>query len=103
MTAAAPPVLFRAATADDVPAVVALLQDDDISRSRDAAAGRPAELSAEDDAAHRAAFAAIEANPHDLLVVGDLDGRVVACAQITLLHQLSRRGGTRGQVESVRV
>jgi GNAT superfamily N-acetyltransferase len=96
----APPLLLRAATADDVPAVVALLQDDEITRSRDAAPGATDE---DAQSAYRAAFAAIEANPDDLLVVGERQGRVVACAQVTLLHHLSRRGGTRGQVESVRV
>lgn len=92
-----PPVRFRPASADDVPAVLALIQDDDIARSREAAPGGDV------PEAYLSAFAAIEANPHDLLVVGERAGRVVACAQVTLLHHLSRRGGTRAQVESVRV
>ena len=78
--------------------MVALIYDDEIAASREAAPGA--------DARRRptsAAFDRIEANPDDLLVVGELDGRVVACAQVTLLHHLSRRGGTRAQVESVRV
>ncbi|GAA4354565.1 GNAT family N-acetyltransferase [Angustibacter luteus] len=90
-------LLFRAATADDVADVVALIYDDEIAASREAAPGAGLEES------YRTAFALIEANPDDLLVVGVLDGRVVACAQVTLLHHLSRRGGTRAQVESVRV
>lgn len=90
-------VRFRAATVEDLPAVVALLRDDAIAASREAAAD------AGTDAAYRRAFEAIEANPHDLLVVGDRAGRVVACAQVTLLHHLSRRGATRAHVESVRV
>ncbi|MGN6611326.1 MAG: GNAT family N-acetyltransferase [Angustibacter sp.] len=91
------PVRFRGATAEDLPAVLALLRDDTIAASRDAASG------GESPDAYRQAFAAIETNPHDQLVVGDRDGRVVACAQVTLLHHLSRRGATRAHVESVRV
>lgn len=91
------PVRFRGATLEDLPAVLALLRDDAIAASRDAASG------GESPDAYRQAFAAIETNPHDLLVVGDRDGRVVACAQVTLLHHLSRRGATRAHVESVRV
>lgn len=97
MSASQAPVRFRSATLDDLPAVLALLRDDAIAASREAAAG------AESPDAYRRAFEAIEANPHDALVVGDRGGRVVACAQMTLLHHLSRRGATRAHVESVRV
>ncbi|WP_426560357.1 GNAT family N-acetyltransferase [Angustibacter sp. McL0619] len=90
-------LVIRAATQRDVPAVVALIYDDDIAAARESVPG------ADVDAAYLAAFQQIAANPDDLLVVGELDGRVVACAQVTLLHHLSRRGGTRAQVESVRV
>jgi GNAT superfamily N-acetyltransferase len=90
-------LIFRVATRDDVNAVVSLIYDDDIAASRESVPG------ADVDSAYLAAFARIEANPDDLLVVGELDGAIVACAQVTLLHHLSRRGGTRAQVESVRV
>ena len=97
MSATDVPVRFREATVDDLPAVVELLRDDAIAASREAAPG------ADELPAYRRAFEAIAANPHDLLVVGDRDGRVVVCAQVTLLHHLSRRGATRAQVESVRI
>ena len=90
-------VRFRAATGEDLPAVVALLRDDAIAASREAAADTGT------DAAYRRAFEAIAANPHDLPVVGVRAGRVVACAQVTVLHHLSRRGASRAHVESVRV
>ncbi len=88
---------FRPATSSDVPAVVGLIYDDEIAAGREAAPGSDV------DAAYYQAFALIDANPHDGLVVGELEGQLVACAQLTLLHHLSRRGGTRAQVESVRV
>ncbi|MGN6299946.1 MAG: GNAT family N-acetyltransferase [Angustibacter sp.] len=97
MSGADVPVRFRDATLEDLPAVLALLRDDAIAASREAAPG------VDSPEVYRRAFAAIEANPHDLLVVGDRGGRVVACAQVTLLHHLSRRGATRAHVESVRV
>jgi GNAT superfamily N-acetyltransferase len=90
-------VAIRRATAADVPTIVQLLYDDEIAAGREVAPG------AGTDSAYLDAFARIEANPDDVLLVGEVDGRLVACAQVTLLHHLSRRGGTRAQVESVRV
>jgi GNAT superfamily N-acetyltransferase len=74
---------------------VALLADDVLGAVR--------ETGLHDTAGYLAAFARIDADPDDLLVVAELDGRVVACAQVTLLTSLSRAGSTRAQVEAVRV
>ena len=50
-----------------------------------------------------AAFEAIEADPNHVLVAGELDGRIVATAQISFVPTLAQRGATRAIVESVRV
>jgi hypothetical protein len=59
-----PPITLRRAVADDVPAVVALLADDQLGATRE---GQPADAAAL--APYRAAFAAIDADPAHLLVV----------------------------------
>lgn len=86
-------MIFRDATAGDVPAIVALLADDPLGSAREGAAPD----------AYARAFAEIAANPMHQLIVGELDGRVVACAQLTILSGLSRGGARRGLVEAVRV
>ncbi|WP_457252629.1 GNAT family N-acetyltransferase [Pedococcus sp. P5_B7] len=87
-------VVLRRATADDVRAVVGLIADDQLGATRD----DPRDL-----AAYLRAFAAIDADPAQLLVVLDDGGRVVGTMQLSFLPGLSRGGATRGQVEAVRV
>jgi GNAT superfamily N-acetyltransferase len=84
-------------TVDDVPAVVALLHDDELGASRES-------VTSADLLDHRRAFEEIDADPNQLLVVVTRqDGGVVATLQLTFLRTLSRRGGLRMQVEAVRV
>jgi GNAT superfamily N-acetyltransferase len=85
-------VTFRNATKDDVPAIVALLADDAIG------AGREGDVDA-----YWAAFADIEADPRNHLIVADLDGEVVGTLQLTFIPGLSRMGTERAQIEAVRV
>lgn len=67
---AAPGTRLRRATGEDLPEIVALLADDPLGRSRE---------SADDDLApYRTAFALIDADPHQLLVVAEIGGEVVA-------------------------
>ncbi len=86
-------VTFRAATAEDVPAIVALLADDVLGAAREAPG----------DPSYPAAFAAIAGDPNQLLAVVDVNGRVVGCLQLTFIPGLSHRGAWRGQIESVRI
>jgi GNAT superfamily N-acetyltransferase len=50
-----------------------------------------------------AAFEAIDADPNNELVVGELDGRAVAVLQLTFIPNISRRGSWRALIEGVRV
>jgi GNAT superfamily N-acetyltransferase len=90
-------VQLRRATSDDVPAVVALLTDDDLGREREDA----------DLAPYQRAFDLVDADPAHLLVVAvssAADGDdVVGTLQLSLVPGLSRTGALRGQIEGVRV
>ena len=88
------PLPFRPATRDDVPAVVALLADDDLGRAREGG----------DLAPYLAAFDAMAAEPGTTLFVAEADGRIVACYQLVLISGLSLSGTRRAElVESVTV
>src|SRR4051812_49253478 len=94
-----PDLLIRPATASDLPDVIRLLADDDLGNTREAVPASGAPL----DPRYATAFAALEADPHQLFLVGLLDGVLVACLQLSVIPGLSRLGSSRGQVESVRV
>jgi GNAT superfamily N-acetyltransferase len=96
-------VIFRVATRADVPAILELMADDEVSRARDAAAGRDAVVPEGADAAYWAAFEAIDADPRNELIVADDDGAVVGTCQLTFTPSLSRRGAERMTIEAVRV
>jgi ADP-ribose pyrophosphatase YjhB (NUDIX family)/ribosomal protein S18 acetylase RimI-like enzyme len=91
---AARPVDLRRATAADVAAVVGLIADDHLGATRE----DPGDL-----AAYLRAFAAIDADPAQLLVVLDDGGAVVGTMQVSFIPGLSRGGAIRAQVEAVRV
>ena len=84
---------LRRATADDVPALVALLTDDPLGRDRESP----------DLAPYRRAFAAVDADPAQLLLAVTHGPDVVGTAQLTEIPGLSRRGTTRLEIEAVRV
>jgi GNAT superfamily N-acetyltransferase len=86
-------VLLRRASAADVPALVRLMADDAISAGRESA----------DLAPYERAFARIDADADQLLVVGEVDGEPACTLQLTVIPGLARGGALRGQVEAVRV
>jgi ribosomal protein S18 acetylase RimI-like enzyme len=86
---------LRRGTSDDLPALVAMLADDELGRSREVVDG--------DLAPYRAAFAAIDADPAHLLVVAVAVGEIVGMLQLSVVPGLARRGALRGQLEAVRV
>ncbi|GEB53145.1 GNAT family acetyltransferase [Streptomyces cacaoi] len=84
----------RRATGDDVPDIVAMLADDPLGAARE----NPADLGP-----YRAAFARIDEDPNQHLVVAALDGKTVGTLHLTVIPGLSRRGATRALIEAVRV
>lgn len=98
MSTVAPPVaglVCRRATRADLPQLVELLADDALGRRREGAGT--------DDPAYERAFDSIDGDRNQLLLIGDIGGRVVAMLQVTFLPGLSRRGAWRANIESVRV
>jgi GNAT superfamily N-acetyltransferase len=89
-------IVFRRARRDDLPALVTLIADDDVNGHRE-------DASEPLDPGYVAAFAAIEHDPDNILVVGEADGAIVATAQISFIPTLGQRGATRAIVEGVRV
>ena len=87
-------VHLRRATVDDVPALVALLADDDLGARRE---------TGEDLGPYRVAFGLVDADPAHLLVAATVRGAVVGTLQLSFLPGLSRRGALRAQIEGVRV
>jgi GNAT superfamily N-acetyltransferase len=86
--------LVRRASRDDVAAIVALIAADQIGAARDGG----------DLAPYERAFAAIDADPAQLLaVVTDAGDAVVGTLQLTFIPGLARRGALRAQIEAVRV
>jgi GNAT superfamily N-acetyltransferase len=89
-------LVFRAARDDDLPAIIALLADDELGTARE-------DASTPINPRYTAAYAAITADPNQLLLVADRGGDVVGCLQVSSIPGLSRLGMWRGQIEGVRV
>ncbi|MFC8348799.1 GNAT family N-acetyltransferase [Streptomyces sp. NPDC057280] len=85
---------IRAAGADDVAPIVAMLADDPLGAQRE---------SPDDLAPYLTALERLSADPNQHLVVAVREGRVVGTLQLTIIPGLSRRGSTRSIIEGVRV
>jgi GNAT superfamily N-acetyltransferase len=86
-------VRLRRAAAADVPALVRLMADDAIAAGRESADLSP----------YQRAFARIDGDADQLLVLGEVDAEPACTLQLTVIPGLSRGGALRGQVEAVRV
>jgi ribosomal protein S18 acetylase RimI-like enzyme len=89
-------ITIRPALREDVPAIVALLADDPLGRTREALADPLPE-------AYWRAFDDIAAQRGNHLLVAERDGALIGCLQLTIIPGLSRRGMKRGLIEAVRV
>ncbi|GAA4772544.1 GNAT family N-acetyltransferase [Streptomyces sanyensis] len=85
---------IRPATAEDIPAIVAMLADDPLGAQRE---------SPDDLAPYLTAFEELAADPRQHQTVAVRGDRVVGTLQLTVVPGLSRRGATRAIVEAVRV
>ncbi|MGW2636463.1 GNAT family N-acetyltransferase [Streptomyces sp. NPDC001348] len=85
---------IRAAVADDIPVIVGMLADDPLGAERE---------SPDDLSPYVTALKRIDADPNQILVVAEREGRVVGTLQLTIIPGLSRRGATRSIIEGVRI
>ncbi|MFF7143707.1 GNAT family N-acetyltransferase [Streptomyces nodosus] len=85
---------IRRATADDLPAIVAMLADDPLGAQRE---------SPEDLAPYLSALERLNGDPNQHLVVAVREGRLIGTLQLTIIPGLSRKGATRSLIEAVRV
>lgn len=91
-----PELKFRAASHEDLPALVRLLADDVLGESRE----RPSDPLPE---SYGKAFDAIQRDPNNELVIAEMNGKVVGMLQLTFIPGISRLGSWRGLIEAVRV
>ncbi|MGW5233279.1 N-acetyltransferase family protein [Streptomyces nodosus] len=85
---------IRRATADDLPAIVAMLAEDPLGAQRE---------SPEDLTPYLSALERLNGDPNQHLVVAVREGRLVGTLQLTIIPGLSRKGATRSLIEAVRV
>ena len=90
------PITFRKAARDDLAAIIAMLADDELGRTRELIETPPADCYVQ-------AFRAIDADPNQNLIVAVENGAVVGTMQLTFLPGISRKGQWRGQIEAVRI
>jgi GNAT superfamily N-acetyltransferase len=89
-------IVFRSAIFADVPAIVALLADDELGSQREKT-GLPL------DERYVAAFRAIEADANQQLVVVVDGDEVIGTLQLSFIPGIARMGAWRGQIEAVRI
>lgn len=86
----------RRAKLDDVKEIVSLLADDKLGRTREQAGDEIAQE-------YLDAFAKIDSDPNQYLMVLENDGEVIGTCHLTLMPSLTFSGSTRLQIEAVRV
>ena len=89
-------VSIRDAQRHDLPAIIALLADDELGRGREI-------VSKEIDPAYVRAFEMLASDPRTRLMVAEQGGRIVGCFELVFIPGIARRGAERAQIEAVRV
>jgi GNAT superfamily N-acetyltransferase len=87
---------FRRALRNDVAEIVGLLADDPLGAQRE-------RFTTPLPAPYFEAFAAIDGDPNNELVVAEMTGQIVAALQMTFIPYLTYQGGWRALIEGVRV
>ena len=87
---------FREARREDVPRLVAMLADDELGARRERS---------EDPlpASYYEAFAAIESDPNNGILIAESGGAIAAFLQLTFVPHLTHPGWWRATIEGVRV
>lgn len=91
-----PDLTFRAPRREDVRTMIELTLGGAVMSLTD----DPADWESSE---YQTAFAAIEADPNNQIVLGEIDGEVVATMQVTFIPGIMRRGMTRALLENIHV
>src|ERR1044071_2062120 len=91
-----PEILFRPARREDIPSIIRMLADDDLSSQRERYEDPLPEP-------YYVAFEQIGNDPNHELIVAERNGEVIGTLHLMFLPSVSYQGGLRAQVESVRV
>jgi GNAT superfamily N-acetyltransferase len=89
-------LLYRDATEEDLPALVAMLAEDPLGAARE-------DTSSPLNARYLEAFRAIETDPNNRLTLVEENGRPVGMLQLTFIPYLTHTGSWRCLVEGVRI
>ncbi len=89
-------LLCRRATIDDLGAIVNLLIEDELGAKREKTSDRL-------DQRYIDAFALIDSDPNQYLMVVELADKIVATCHLNVMPSLTFTGSTRMQIEAVRV
>ncbi len=84
---------FRSARREDLPAIVALITDENTVRPAGAVV----------DERYRVSFEALDRDPRNELIVAEDGGEVIGCLQVTYIPGLGGHGRERAHVEAMRV
>lgn len=89
-------VVFRKARLEDLRTILELLNDGKVGNVLE-------QIEDPLPGMYTDAFAILDADPNQLLLVGETGGRIVASLQLTFIPGVAHRGAWRAQVEAVRV
>ena len=89
-------VVFRKARLEDLRAILELLNDGKMGNVSERIEDSMPRL-------YTDAFALLDGDPNQLLLVGEIGGRIVASLQLTFIPGIAHQGAWRAQVEAVRV
>jgi len=90
------PLFFREAKQSDVRQLVEMLGDDKLGAQRE-------DISATLNPAYLTAFASIEKDPNNELIIVESDGQTVGMLQLTFIPYLTHIGSWRCLIEGVRI
>jgi ribosomal protein S18 acetylase RimI-like enzyme len=89
-------LLFRRAIAADLSAILKLLTEDELGKTRES-------LDQDSRPLYEVAFQKIDADPNHQLMVIELEHEIIGTCHLALLPFLAFRGSTRLQIESVHI
>lgn len=89
-------LINRRAKIDDLKDIISLLADDKLGRTREQVGDEIAQE-------YLDAFAKIDSDPNQYLMVFENDSKIIGTCHLTLMHSLTFAASTRLQIEAVRV